>query len=109
MLLTTSGRKSGEPLTQPLIYAKDGDRYIIVASNGGAAEDPGWYRNFQAAGLRAEAQVADRKFHVAGRIVYGAERAAMWEKLCAAYAPMDSYKTRTDREIPVIVLDVVNQ
>ena len=104
LLLTTKGRTTGEPRTTPLIYAKDGDRYVIIASQGGAPEHPGWYRNL-AANPEVELQVADKKLKAKARTAQGAERAKLWKDMAALFPPYDSYQQKAGREIPVIVLD----
>ena len=79
LLLTTKGRSSGEPRTTPLIYAQDGDRYVIVASNGGAPELPGWYLNLEKT-PEVELQVRDRGVPARARTAEGEERARLWRK-----------------------------
>src|SRR5271154_6638411 len=79
LLLTTTGRSSGEGRTTPLIYAKDGDRYVIVASKGGAPKDPGWYRNL-AKNPDVELQVEDEVFPARARTASGEERERLWRK-----------------------------
>ena len=77
LLLTTTGRTSGEQRTTPLIYAQDGDRYVIVASKGGAPEDPGWYRNLDKT-PEVELQVKDDVFPARARTAEGEERDRLW-------------------------------
>ena len=104
LLLTTTGRKSGEPRTTPLIYAQDGDRYVIVASKGGAPEDPGWYRNLSEV-PDVELQVEDEVFPAHARTAEGQERERLWVKANQVWPHYDEYQERTDREIPVVVLE----
>ncbi len=104
LLLTTTGRKSGEPRTTPLIYAEDGDRYVIVASKAGAPEDPGWYRNLRKA-PEVELQVWDEVFRARARTAEGDERDRLWEKANEVWPHYAEYQERTDREIPVVVLE----
>jgi proline iminopeptidase len=104
LLLTTTGRTSGQKRTIPLIYAKDGDRYVIVASKGGAPEHPGWYRNLVKS-PDVEVQVQGEVFHAHARTAKGEERARLWRKANEVWRHYDEYATRTDREIPVIVLE----
>ena len=104
LLLTTTGRKSGEPRTTPLIYAEDGDRYVIVASKGGAPEHPGWYENL-AKTPEVELQVLDEVFPARARTAEGEERDRLWRKANEVWPHYDEYQTRTDREIPVVVLE----
>lgn len=104
LLLTTTGRKSGKPFTLPLLYGRDGDRFVLVGSKGGAPEHPAWYRNLQA-NPRATIQVADKRYDVIARTVEGAERQRLWDMMCEVYPPFPGYQQRTERLIPVIVLE----
>ena len=104
LLLTTTGRKSGEPRTTPLIYAEDGDRYVIVASKGGAPKDPGWYENL-AKTPEVELQVKDEVFPARARTAEGEEREQLWRKANQIWPHYDEYQTKTDRQIPVVVLE----
>ena len=106
LLLTTKGRTSGEPRTTPLIYAQDGDRYVIVASKGGAPEHPGWYLNLEN-DPDVELQVKDEVFAARARTADGEERERLWRKANEVWRHYDEYQTRTDREIPVVVLERV--
>ena len=104
LLLTTSGRTSGEPRTAPLIYQPDGDRYVVVASKGGAPEHPGWYRNL-ARNPAVEVQVGPDRFPAAARTATGDERARLWKLMNETWPAYDEYQARTGREIPVVVLE----
>ena len=104
LLLTTTGRRSGEPRTTPLIYAEDDGRYVIVASKGGAPKDPGWYRNLEH-DSEVEVQVLDTVFRAHARTATGEERARLWMKANGVWPHYDEYAQRTDREIPVVVLE----
>jgi deazaflavin-dependent oxidoreductase (nitroreductase family) len=104
LLLTTRGRTSGEPRTTPLIYEADGDRYVIVASKGGAPEDPGWYRNL-AKEPDVDLQVLDEVFPARARTAEGEERDRLWKLAAQQWPDYDEYAKRTDREIPVVVLE----
>jgi deazaflavin-dependent oxidoreductase (nitroreductase family) len=104
LLLTTKGRKTGEPRTTPLIYEKAGDRYVIVASKGGAPEHPGWYRNL-AKEPEVELQVKGEVFPARARTASGDEREQLWKLAAQQWPDYDEYQTRTDREIPVVVLE----
>jgi proline iminopeptidase len=104
LLLTTTGRTTGEPRTTPLIYEEDGDRYVIVASKGGAPEDPGWYRNLTK-DPDVELQVWDEVFPARAHTVEGEERARLWELAAKQWPDYDAYAKKTDREIPVVVLE----
>jgi deazaflavin-dependent oxidoreductase (nitroreductase family) len=104
LLLTTTGRKSGEKFIFPLFYGTDGDRYIVVASKGGAPEHPGWYRNLLA-NPDVEVQVATKKLKARARTATGDERARLWKKALEFWPPYADYALKTGREIPVVVLD----
>lgn len=106
LLLTTTGRKSGEKFIFPLFYGKTGDSYIIVASKGGAPQHPGWYRNLLA-DPNADVQVGTEKFKARARTVTGAERARLWDVALKFWPPYADYQKKTEREIPVVVLDPV--
>jgi proline iminopeptidase len=104
LLLTTKGRKTGEPRTTPLIYENAGDAYVIVASKGGAPEDPGWYRNLSK-DPAVELQVKDDVFPAHARTAEGEERERLWKLAAKQWPDYDAYRTKTDREIPVVVLE----
>jgi len=106
LLLTTTGRKSGKKTTTPLIYENDGDRYVIVASKGGAPEDPGWYRNI-VKNPEVELQVQSELFGARASTAEGAERERLWKLVTQQWPDYDEYQTKTDREIPVVVLERV--
>ena len=104
LLLTTTGRTSGEPRTTPLIYAGDGDRYVIVASKGGAPDHPGWFKNIEKT-PQVELQVKDDVFTANAHVAEGEERERLWRKANEVWPHYDEYATKTDREIPVVVLE----
>ena len=106
LLLVTTGRKSGLQRTTPLLYLDDGDRHVIVASNGGAAKHPVWWLNLRA-NPEATVEVAGRKTRVRATESQGEERARLWKRLVRMYGPYESYRKKTDREIPVILLESV--
>ena len=106
LLLTTTGRKSGEPRVLPLIYGKTPTGYAIVASKGGHPSHPVWYLNLLAQ-PKVRVQVAADKFDAKARVTSGPERAALWKQLAAIYPPYDDYQRRTQREIPVVVIEPV--
>jgi deazaflavin-dependent oxidoreductase (nitroreductase family) len=103
LLLTTTGRRSGQPRTNALIFGRDGDDYLVVASMGGAPTHPNWYRNLQA---RPEAEIQVRAEHltVAARTAGDEEKPRLWKIMTAAWPNYDAYQTRTDRVIPLVVL-----
>ena len=104
LLLTTKGRKSGEPRELPLIYGKSGDDYLIVASKGGADAPPAWYLNIEA-DPDVEVQVWDDRFPAKARVATAEEKAEMWKTMTAEWPAYDDYQKKTDREIPIIVLE----
>jgi proline iminopeptidase len=106
LLLTTLGRVSGEPRTTPLIYESDGDRYVIIASKGGAPADPGWYRNLRKH-PDVELQVQDEVFAARARTAQGEERERLWRLAAGQWPAYDDYAKKTEREIPVVVLERV--
>jgi deazaflavin-dependent oxidoreductase (nitroreductase family) len=106
LLLTTTGRKSGEKFIFPLFYGDYGNGYVIVASKGGAPEHPGWYRNL-VANPDVEVQVGTKKLKARARTVTGEERAKLWAQALKFWPPYADYEKKTDREIPVVVLDPV--
>ena len=104
LLLTTTGRRTGKPTTTPLIYENDGGAYVIVASKGGAPAHPGWYSNL-VRDPQVEVQVKDDVFPARARTATGEERERLWELASRQWPDYDAYRTRTDREIPVVVLE----
>lgn len=102
-LLTTTGRRSGQTRTVPLLYLQDGADFIVVASQGGAPQHPGWFLNLQA-NPQAELQVGNRRFGAIGRVLDAQERARFWPKLVAIYPAYESYQQRTKRQIPLLRL-----
>jgi deazaflavin-dependent oxidoreductase (nitroreductase family) len=103
LLLSTTGRSSGETRTTPLIYRADGERWVVVASKGGAPAHPGWYENLTAE-PDAEIQVLDETVPVSATTAEGEERARLWSLMAEAWPAYDDYQARTEREIPVVVL-----
>ena len=106
LLLTTTGRKSGERFVFPLYYGTTGDSYIIVASKGGAPDHPGWYKNL-VANPEVEVQVGTKKLKAKARTVTSEERAKLWPVALKFWPPYADYAKKTEREIPVVVLDPV--
>jgi len=103
LLLTTRGRKSGEQRTTPLIYQQDGDRYVVVASQGGAPSHPGWYFNISK-DSRVEVQVWGDRFEAHASTATGEERPRLWRLMNETWPRYEGYQAKTDREIPVVVL-----
>jgi deazaflavin-dependent oxidoreductase (nitroreductase family) len=107
LLLTTTGRRSGEPRTLPLIYGTTGDSYVIVASKGGMPNHPVWFLNLEA-NPECNLQIAKRHLSARARVATGVERERIWQEMAVLYPPYDEYqKTAGDRVIPVVVLDPV--
>lgn len=106
LILTTTGRRTGERRDAPLIYQRHGDDYLVVASNGGADAPPTWYLNLQA-DPEVEVQVRGDRFRARAHTATPEEKAGLWPIMTAAWPPYDEYQTKTDREIPVIVLERV--
>jgi deazaflavin-dependent oxidoreductase (nitroreductase family) len=114
LLLTTTGRKTGKRRTHALVYAKDGDDYVVVASNGGSDEPPAWLLNLEADG-GVHVQDGRRGFEATARVATGEERARLWELVNRnnrGLAPLmhrgavgryDVYQRNTAREIAVVV------
>jgi len=106
LILTTRGRRTGEARPQPLIYGRDGNDYVVVASKAGAPTHPSWYHNLVAE-PRVEVQVKADRFSARARIAVGDERGRLWKIMTAAWPRYDEYAARTSREIPVVVLEPV--
>jgi deazaflavin-dependent oxidoreductase (nitroreductase family) len=106
ILLTTRGRKSGRERTNPLAFTRDGDRYVIVASKGGAPTNPDWFRNLRA-NPRVTVEVGPERFEANARVVGGAERRRLYDAHAARMPAFADYEKRTSREIPVVVLERV--
>jgi proline iminopeptidase len=104
LLLTTVGRKRGRESTTPLIYGLDGDNPVIVASKGGAPEHPGWYRNL-VKNPAAHVQIKGEKFPVRARDTEGEERERLWKMMNGEWRHYEEYQEKTDRQIPVVVLE----
>ena len=107
LLLTTTGRKSGEPRTNALIFGRDGSDYLVVASMGGAPTHPNWYRNLLAR-PRAEIQVRAERISVMARTVGDAEKPRLWKVMTDGWPNYDVYQSRTNRVIPLVVLSPVS-
>jgi proline iminopeptidase len=104
LLLTTTGRRTGKETTTPLIYNLDGDRPVIVASQGGAPDDPGWFKNL-VQHPEVGVQIEGDRFRARARAAEGEERERLWELMVQVWPHYDEYATKTDREIPVVVLE----
>jgi len=103
MLLTTTGRKSGKRRTSPLLYMRDGENVVCVASKGGMPRHPLWYRNLQA-NPEVEIQIGTEVRRMKAVVATPEQKAQYWPRLVAMYPDFDDYQARTERDIPVIVL-----
>lgn len=104
LLLTTTGRKSGFRRRTALIYGVDDAAYVVVASKGGAPDHPAWFLNLQA-NPDVDLQVGADVFAARARVTTGDERDRLWRALAQIWPAYDEYATKTDRQIPVVVLD----
>jgi deazaflavin-dependent oxidoreductase (nitroreductase family) len=105
LLLTVAGRKSGKRRTTPLLYGRDGDNYVVIASMGGAPKHPAWYHNLN--GQEAEILVGRDRLRVRARDAESEERERLWTLMVSLYPSYDSYQKKTERRIPVVVLEPV--
>jgi deazaflavin-dependent oxidoreductase (nitroreductase family) len=103
-LVTTHGRKSGQPRTVALLYLMDGDRVVLVGSKGGMSHHPAWYGNL-CAEPRCEVEIGGRRTSMRARTAGSAEREALWPRLVAMYPDYQQYQYRTTREIPVVICE----
>ena len=103
LLLTTTGRTTGEEHTVPLLYLEDGNDLVVVASWGGRDNNPHWYQNL-AADPRVVVQVRGRRWPATAATAGPQRRAELWPQVVAAYGEYETYQSRTDREIPVVIL-----
>jgi deazaflavin-dependent oxidoreductase (nitroreductase family) len=104
LLLFTKGRKSGEERATPLIFQPHGDAFLVVASKGGTDQPPAWFLNLEAE-PEAEIQVKGDRFPVRARVASAEEKPEMWAKMAAVWPDYDDYQARTERQIPVVVLE----
>ena len=105
LLLTTTGAKSGEPRLSPLVYTTDGDRYVVAASMGGAPKNPAWYHNL-VANPKVTLEVGTEKFEATATVIADrAERDRLYAGMVAHAEGFAEYETKTDRVIPIVVLE----
>jgi deazaflavin-dependent oxidoreductase (nitroreductase family) len=104
LLLTTTGRRSGKLRRTALIYGRDGADYVVVASLGGAPTHPLWYLNLTE-DPEVGVQVGAETFHARARTATGEEKARLWRLMLEIWPPYAEYQTRTDRDIPVVILE----
>ena len=103
-LLTTTGRKTGQPRVSPLLYMRDGDRVIVVASRGGSDRNPLWYLNLKA-DPKVQVRIKDEVLQLTARDATDDERATLWPQLVKMYPDFDDYQSWTDRRIPIVVCE----
>jgi deazaflavin-dependent oxidoreductase (nitroreductase family) len=104
LLLTTRGRKTGRLQRTALIYGRDGDRYLVVASNGGSKKHPSWYLNL-ADNPEVELQVGAERFAARALPATPAERAELWPVMTSIWPEYDKYQAKTERDIPLVILE----
>ena len=107
LLLSVTGRKSGRTYSTPLVYFRDGDSYVVVGSDGAAKRDPQWWKNLQVDPLGA-VRVGRKQFRARATLAAGAERERLWEMGTKINPMWSKYQTRTERELPVVVLAPVD-
>jgi deazaflavin-dependent oxidoreductase (nitroreductase family) len=107
MLLTTTGAKTRRSLTKPLGFTRDGERYVVIASKGGAPTNPAWYHNL-VANPRVTVEVGSERFEAQASVAEGAERARLFAQQAAQIPVFGEYQKMTQRQIPVVVLERVS-
>ena len=103
LMLTVTGRRSGEPRSTPLVYLRDGDEYVVVGSDGGARRDPQWWKNLQA-NPQATVRVGRDVFPATARLAEGAQRERLWEMGKGVNPAWARYQRHTERPLPVVIL-----
>jgi deazaflavin-dependent oxidoreductase (nitroreductase family) len=104
LILTTRGRRSGEPRSTPLIYGEHNGDYVVVASKGGSPAHPAWYLNLSD-DPEVTVQVLGDRFQAQAHTASAEEKAELWPLMIKEWPPYDEYQQKTDREIPVVVLE----
>ena len=104
LILFTQGRKSGQQRSHALIFREHGDAYLVVASKGGTDAPPAWFVNLQA-DPHVEVQIKGERFRATARVATAAEKPQMWAEMTEVWPDYDTYQQKTDREIPVVVLE----
>ena len=104
LLLRTRGRKTGQRRTAALLYLRDGARYVVIGSKGGSDTAPAWLLNLEA-NPRVEVQVGRRRFRALARIARGSQRTRLWKAAVRVWPSYADYQARTDRQIPVVLLE----
>jgi deazaflavin-dependent oxidoreductase (nitroreductase family) len=108
LILTTVGRRSGKMRRLALIYGRDGDRYVVVASNGGSDQHPAWYLNL-CKNPEAQVQVLGDRFRARARTATAEERAALWPRMVEILPDYTAYQEKTTREIPLVILERIDE
>ncbi len=103
LLLTVRGRRTGKLRTTPLLYGRDGDDLVVIASKGGDPKHPAWYLNLRDG--EADVLVGSERRHVRARDAAGEERERLWALMVSLYGPYEDYQRKTERSIPVVVLE----
>jgi deazaflavin-dependent oxidoreductase (nitroreductase family) len=104
LLLSTTGRASGQERTTPLIHRTDNGHWVVVASKGGAPDHPDWFKNLQA-DPQATIQVKEERIPVRAHVAQGEERQRLWGLMAEVWPAYDDYQGKTDRQIPVVVFE----
>jgi F420H(2)-dependent quinone reductase len=104
LLLTSTGRRTGQPRTAPVLFLRDGERLVVIGSNAGNTHAPAWSHNLKAH-PDAEIEIRGERRLVRARVTEGEERAELWRKMNAQYGGFDDYEQRTSRDIAVFVLE----
>ena len=107
LLLTTTGAKSGQARTIPVVYLPDGDRYLVFASKAGAPTNPDWYHNL-VANPQVRAEIGTQTVEYTARVAQGEDRDRIWGEQKRDYPGFADYETKTTRQIPVVILDPVS-
>ena len=106
LMLTVTGRKSGQPRTLPLMYVRDGDNFVIIASNAGLDSHPTWWLNLQANPI-AEVQIGSQRWRVKAEQASPEEKARLWLQMAHMYPGFDIYQRNTQRDIPLVKLQPI--
>jgi deazaflavin-dependent oxidoreductase (nitroreductase family) len=104
LLLTTTGARSGQPRTAPMMYVPDGDRLLVIASNLGAQQHPGWYHNL-VAHPNVTVEVGAETFDATAVVTKGDERQQLWARILESYPFFAEHQAKTERQIPVVALE----
>ncbi len=104
LLLTTTGAKSGLPRTSPMMYVRDGERLLVIASNAGAPKHPDWYYNLLAH-PEVTVEVGDETYKATALVTQGEERERLWNSIVAQYPFFADHQTKTPRQIPIVALE----